>query len=151
MGSKKTAVERPPVQRRHVEGRTVLVCHEKHGQRFYVVDSDEELLKVAVTILRGRLKEGHWYHDPGPEPVPPDFDEAAVPKMPRSMQAGARKVLQEHKERLRFWNREKTDWEGIVQAAASADGELAWQTLRDRSDWEYERISLEPASDLSEY
>lgn len=134
-----------------VESPSVLICHEKHGERYYFVVNDEELFKAALSIVRGRLKEGYWYHEPGSPPTPPDYSEEDILKLPASLQAPARKKVGEYKQASRFWQDTSDDWDSVNSICASADGSAAWRLLRDRSDHECERVSLERASDLNEY
>ncbi len=132
-------------ERVYVEGRSVLVLREKHGERYYVVDNDQELFKVALNIVRGRLKEGHWYHPPGDPPVPPDYAEEDILKMPKSLQAEARKKVQDYKSRSRSWDDANEDWLQVNEVCSSGDGRKAMQLLESRGDWEYEGFSLHPA------
>ena len=134
----------PRRERKVVEGRTVVVLREKHGNRYFVVDNDEELYALSLSIVRGRLASGYFYHEPGDPPVPPDYTEEDVLKMPRSLQAEARKKVQDYKVKSRYWDDERDSWHDINEACASANGRLAWEILRDR-DGEYEQVSLEPA------
>jgi hypothetical protein len=57
---------------------SVLICHEKHGEVYFLVNDDEDLFRVALSIVRGRLKAGWWYGEPGDAPTPPDFTKEDV-------------------------------------------------------------------------
>lgn len=134
-------------ERVYVKGRSVLVLAEKHGTRYYVVDSDEDLFKVALVVVRGRLKDG-YYHAPGEAPTPPDYAEEDILKMPRSLQAEARKRVQEYKLRSREWDDANEDWILLQEVCSTANGRKAMELLEARSDWGYEGFSLEPDGGL---
>lgn len=128
-----------------VSGKTVVVCKEKHGTRYFVVESDEELFRTSLVILRGRLKGG-WYYEPGEPPPKPDFSKEDVEKMPASLRNSALSKLKEHEDSMKYWKDVASCWEAVNQAAAEADGRLAWEVLDGRSDHEYEYVGLEPVS-----
>ncbi len=121
------------------------MCREKHVDRYFVVDSDEELYATALKILRGRLKSTYYYFDPGPKPEPPDYPEEIVHNLPLSLRALAVKKLQEYKERTSEWEKESEFWGDVNLVCSEADGRRAWGLLRDRSNHEYERVFVEPA------
>lgn len=41
----------------------ILILHEKHGDRYLDVSTDERLISSVWSVLKARLEEG-WYHDP---------------------------------------------------------------------------------------
>lgn len=131
-------------ERKYVEGQTVVVLKEKHCPRYYVVDTDEELFALALNIVRGRLLAGYWYNEPGDPPKEPDYTLEDVEKLPSSLQAAARKVLQEYNERYAEWEDVKEEWDTLNEVASSGDGREAWEFLLSRRDYEYEQVSLEP-------
>lgn len=141
---------KPPVRprRKLVEGRTVVVCKEKHGTRYYVVESEKELFRLSLNVLRGRLKSGHFYHEPPGRPAPPDFRAEDIPGMPASLREAATRQWGRYTTDMRDWERSVDQWTKVNRAASEADGSLAWEVLRERSDHEYESVALEPAEGL---
>jgi hypothetical protein len=137
-------------ERVYVKQRSVFVLKEKHAERYYVVDSDEDLFRIALNVVRGRLKSGYWYHEPGLPPPPPDYSEEDVLKMPKSLQAGARKKVQDYKQASREWDEENRGWLLVQEVCSVADGRKAMEFLESRSDHAYEGFSLEPA-DTTDY
>lgn len=138
-----SSTKKPP--RPFVEGRSVLVLKEKHSDRYFVVDNDEELFAAAVMVLRGRLKAGCFYYDPGEPPPGPDFSQADADKLPASLREAAMSQFRRHEEKLRVHANEKQEWDDINLVCASADGRAAWRILRAQADHEYQGVYLEGA------
>lgn len=106
-----------------------------------MVDNDQELHAASLVILRGRLKSGYYYFDPGPPPEGPGYH--SVEGLPDSLRPVAKIELSRHQHKAAMHAREKSQWEAINLACSSADGRMAWDILVARSDHEYERVSLE--------
>ena len=51
-------------KRIHVDCPSVLVLHEKHGERYFIVNNDAELFNAALVILKGRLEADCFYFEP---------------------------------------------------------------------------------------
>lgn len=126
----------------------MVVCKEKHGTRYYVVESEEELFRLSLNILRGRFKSGYFYHEPQGRPSPPDFKADDIPGMPASLRDPATRQWGRYTTDLRDWEQATAQWARVNKAASEADGPLAWEVLRERSDHEYESVTLEPAEGL---
>ncbi len=143
--SRTLSVMKPASPPRPIVGsRSVLVLHEKHGNQYFVVDDDEGLFAAALTILRRRLMSD-WYYGPGTAPAPLDYVQDDIAKLPPSFRDDAQRKLKDNVERTRVWQYESKIWEDVNSACSSADGRLAWQILKSRSDHEYERVSIEEA------
>jgi hypothetical protein len=139
--------ERVLILRPTVRGPSVVICHEKHGDLYFYVEDDVELFGVALSIVRGRLRSGHWYYKPEEEPRnKPDFTREDVSKMPASLQEDARKKLNSYSEKLKRWEHEQSVWADINKAVETKDGYLAWTLLRDLGG-EYSRVSVEEVKD----
>jgi len=121
---------------------SLVVCREKHGEFYFLVKEDEDVFRIALSILRGRLKTG-WYPAPGPKPADLDFTEEDVQKLPKTFQPDAWRKFSVHKNELNWWLQETKNHGDIKQALAENDGRLAWQILKDRSDGEYENVGIE--------
>jgi hypothetical protein len=134
----------PRPQRPIVGGPSVLVLREKHADRYFIVNNDEELFAAAVLVLRGRLKANCYYTDPGPPPAGPDFGPADVDKLPTSLREAAMSQFRRHEERLRSHAHDKQEWDDINLVCATADGRAAWRILQGRGDHEYEGVYVEP-------
>lgn len=139
-------VKKPRPARPIIEQPTLVILHEKHGQWHFLVQNDEDLFRVALSVVRGRQKQGYWYEKAGPKPTEPGFTAAEIEKLPKALQADAQKKLQAYERDLRYWQEVNQNHQDITKCLAENDGRLAWRILRDRSDDEYERVSLERLS-----
>lgn len=119
----------------------IAVIEEKYGTRYFDVTTKEQLHKVALHLLRERF-EDNWYYEP--EPVPSlDFAEEDIVKAPVSLQEEMQKRLSVYKHQMRKYQQKKSNWDEIVMAVETNDGELATGILKGRSDYEYESFDIE--------
>jgi hypothetical protein len=125
-----------------IEEPQLLVFHEKHGERYFYVPDDHTLFTAALKVLNERHAEDYWYFKPD-KPKAPDFTKEQVEAMPESLQSGAMKRLLEYSNELREWENDSENYNNVVKAVETKDGRLAWQCLRDYSEGEYQRVSLE--------
>ena len=123
---------------------SIVVCHEKHGERYFLVNNDEDLFRVALSVLKGRFKsDWGWFYEPQAPPVAPGFTAEDIEKLPKALQADAQKKLTSYQQTLRATQNARAEWEELKKAAEGTDGRAAWQVLRNNSDGEYARISIE--------
>ncbi len=123
---------------------SVVVCHEKHGNRYFSAKDDAELFETALKILKGRLaRKGEWYYEPDVVKADPGFTQADVDKLPAALKDDAQRKLKQSLNVATQYRREKAEWDRINKAVNENDGKLAWEVLRDRNDHEYEGVSLE--------
>lgn len=131
------------LRRRSVDEPCVMVCHQKHGRYYYHIPDTKALHKAALWLLKERL-EARWYADPGKKPKGPGFSREDVEKLPEALREEAKKKLDRHDGEVREWEQEQSTWSDLKNAIDMEDGGLAWEVLRDRSDYEYEQVILEP-------
>jgi len=138
-------VKKPRPVRPFVEQPSIVICHEKHCERYFLVNNDADLFRVALSILKGRFKQTDWgwFIEPEAPPESPGFTAEDVAKLPAALQADAQKKLQAYHQALRVNQNERADWEELQKVAQGTDGRAAWQVLRNNSDGEYARISIE--------
>jgi hypothetical protein len=143
------ANKKPRPQRPIIEEPKLLVLHEKHGELYFHIPDEPTLFKVALDIVTKRAKSGYWYIDPEEyKPITPSMTKEAAEALP---EGPARKAaLQEQatykRERAVYADALETA-EYIAKAINEKDGRAAWQVLRDHSDGEYQRVSLEAYSE----
>ena len=120
----------------------VLVVKEKHGTAYFHAPDEETLHKVALLILTGRHKAG-WYYAPE-KPKAPDYtNEAEILKLRGEIQRSAAAKLRQYVGALAQFEYESERFKDIQKAIETKDGALAWKILRERSDYEYEQVTLE--------
>ena len=105
----------------------LLVCHEKHGDSYYDVSVPELLAGAAIEIMQVRLDEGYFYSDADNEPTDqPDLfqqpEETLHQKITRLLSIVAADPI-------------KKIWVGFH----------LYNELMARSEYEYERVSIEHA------
>lgn len=127
---------------------SVLVAIEKHEIRYLDATSEAALHRSALRLLAERFDDGYFYHDPSDDDPGPkvDLDEEGLRHL-----AADSPMHKLHRQQVRAkaewlaWRRQHADWYASAQASlAGQDGELAWRCLQERSDGEYEGVSLEP-------
>ena len=128
---------------------SLLVLHEKHGDLYFHVPDEEALFKVALDIVAKRLRAGHWYLDPKDyEPKPPSVTKEQAEALPEGpVRKAALDELSSHARQVSEYRWIKEGWDTIHKAVEEKDGRLAWRVLRDHSDGEYQRVSIERYED----
>ena len=121
----------------------ILVCHEKHGHRYFDASTEEALYNSALMILKGRLMENHWYSMPEYSPQKLDYTQTDIAKMPASMQSSAQSKLNSYNQCLATYQNDLDEFKMINDAVKHSDGKMAWKLLRLRSGFEYEGVRLE--------
>lgn len=151
-----------------VDSVRILIEHGKHATSYYLVDTLERLDKAALSILRMRHEMGYIY-----EPEEPyNFDKEAYELTDEQLDAipiesvradltkrreRAQRTLKESEVELREYNellelldqdstiysREVTVRENGQYVKKPGKASKAWEILRDRGDYEYERVELE--------
>ena len=140
----------------------VILVESKHDSYLLDASTENEWARSALWLLTHNAEEGCYYE---PEPLSDDEERmlritdeeiAALPsEILREQAAQERKTSQkmekEHKEEKRWWDEMKKVVEEqslrIDTYGAGTRHERreprAWTLLRERSDYEYERVSLE--------
>jgi hypothetical protein len=148
------------------------VCEEKHSTRYWDATTFERFAEACLAILTERWEEGYWYHDPDDDGLG-DSEWAeqrraeiakakaltkeqleALPEDARKSVLTLRRedrVTAEHDRQHREWyQRAKRVVEdqdmGTVTVGRNRfarDEPEAWLLLQERSDAEYERVTLE--------
>lgn len=130
------------VARKLVTRPSVLVCHEKHGNRYFAIPDDEALKRAALKILGDRVKDGYWYGVIGEAPRALK-SVADLGGLPDHLWSAHNDAVKTYKRELDAFERRRDLLDEIAKSLAEKDGVLAWRVLRERSEHEYERVSLE--------
>jgi hypothetical protein len=128
----------------------ILVLKEKHGTRYFDIDTFEKLQDVCLDILKERLdpKYGYISH-PGlleeawgcREPyLLSDEDIAALPV---ALQATATQKRRDYRKYKAEWQLDLDIWNEANKAVKLQDGEAAYDILDARRDHEYEGLCFE--------
>lgn len=137
-----------------VEEPMVLILHEKHGELHFHVPDETALFKFSLDIVTKRLRAGFWYPDPK-DYVPQDpgmTKEQAEALPPGPIRNSAMSAVSAYRTALNTHRSVVEGWETVQKSVKEKDGKLAWRVLRDYSDGEYQRVSLEKyCSEYYEY
>lgn len=127
----------------------VVVFKEKHGDRYFVVNSPDALYRVSLEVLKERYNN-EWYnwmkdHKPyeGTNTVRPTYTLAEVNALPESMSNEKEKMTKE----INKWAKEDKEaaeiretFTSIEKAISEKDGQAAYSILSELKDGEYENF-----------
>ena len=151
--------------------RRVLVFEEKHHTYHYYAPTISMRNAVCLQVLKRRVEEGFWYHEPK-EPECPEFlqvnkeavvickkpgtwdqlsdndlrviDELIKLISPSFHKLAERRMVQ-FKNSTNAYIEDKHNWDLIQKAINDNDGNAAYKVLSARSDYEYEKMREEYA------
>lgn len=128
---------------------SVLILHEKHGDKHFLVRDDAEPHATAMSILRARNKCGYFYFRPE-KPKDVGITQKQYDGLPDALKPEAKRKLTSYARELRWYENESEWYETMLRVVESGDGKRAWRLLKSR-DGEYERADLVPFQDPVEY
>jgi dsDNA-binding SOS-regulon protein len=136
----------------------ILVCHEKHYNRYFAIHDDKELHDVCVKILKERLKEK--YYDPTMYMENPKDKLGMSLKDIKNLPKGI--IRDEAEKKYQEWQKEVEEWDKmtkfkervktVIEKSYPGDQSPrglkleAFGLLELRKHDEYERIELEDTS-----
>ena len=128
--------------------QSIVIFHEKHGDRHFIVNTMQELEKVALKIVLERNEEG-WYSFDYDQPVEP---KVSVEEAKKLGMAGVVAAVEREWSDYKYNKKQYED--GIRLKAAldkivkNKDGEIALQFLNSMKDGEYERFEVISGEEL---
>jgi hypothetical protein len=133
-------------KRQMVNGTSVFVLLEKHGEAYYVVENDEELFEAAREIVLRRIKEGTISKSGMEPPKGPGFGSEDVESLPESLRDAAREKLKGYEEDLREY-RDMSEMDSMIDTAIKpgAEARESYMLLQARRDHQYEGYSISRA------
>ena len=120
----------PKYLERTISSPGLVVFHEKHSERYFYCKTREDYFKMALHVLKGRLKDDYWYFDE-------EYTEEEL-----TIQKSASYLGTTNKPRE--LQKDETLAKQIVK---SKRGDMAYCFLRDRGEYEYERMTIEQLED----
>lgn len=143
-----------PFQKHPFHGPQLLICKEKHGNRFFYIPTEAHLHAIALKIVRQRFDEG-WYGTNKEEfETNEDLDalKAQVNAISNpDLRRGATAELKRKQERVAHSKESLEQYLTAKEALDKNYGELAWELLSSRAEYEYEYVTLadlDPVPDL---
>jgi hypothetical protein len=129
-----------------VPGPQLLICKEKHGERYYYLPTEAHLHAVALDIVKERFVQ-HWYGT-SEESFQSDEDLEGLKVQVNSisdpdLRRGAAAELKRKQQAAAYAREGLDDYVTAKKAVETNDGELAWELLNSRASAEYEYVRLE--------
>jgi hypothetical protein len=122
------------------------MCHEKHDTCAYNALTREDCYASALEILEQRFADSYYYK-PSPDSygcTEPELSKEEIAKLPDgSIKQAALQQWKRVERNKSAYEYDLVGYQEIECAIENQDGRLALSILIDRSDYEYERISLE--------
>jgi len=121
----------------------IYVFKEKHGDIFYLIESEEAENKMFLEVLSDRKKCGwyDWMKDYIPYEKKPTYIKEDIESMPDSMLEEKKRLLNEYKKYERSEMEAKNirnKWVKIQESVETKNGELAGRILNSLNGGEYE-------------
>ncbi len=118
----------------------ILLVHEKHGTRYFYVPEEKDINAVALKIVQERHQNSYY---PAPdEQDEPDVAEEVIATLPKTVQRAAIQAWERYRRDKDERQRQQDDFDLAEAAVEQNDGEKAWELLKLRSEYEYERCEL---------
>lgn len=134
---------------RYIGKGSILVLHEKHGNRYYSIPTLEALYAAALATINERNEEG-WFDEPE-QPKPFEFTDVQIDTMEESETKDyLKKAFLRRKDDMKQYYEDLDDWNAIQKVVKDQDGRVAWQIMRFHKSYEYEDWNIEEAIDASE-
>ena len=121
----------------------IMCFQEKHGNRYFICNSLEDVFQVSLKVLTSRLADGYWYDEPEGEPTHPPYMLEQAEALLGSARDAALKELKGYQQACKEWLEESLEWHNIQEAVSNKDGKLALCCLYQRKDYEYEGYEFE--------
>lgn len=140
---------------------SVLVVEEKHGTHYHLVANEAQLHAAALDVIKQRYEEGYFYGS-AEDVEETKKDRAEKQVRYRALKAELEGLTNEHliaagkselatlAEGFKYDTESIRHYEMAKKAVETSNGLLAWCLLESRSDYEYERVHIEPLYNVTQ-
>lgn len=118
----------------------ILIDTNKYGQDYYSIPTINDLYKVSLHILNCRFENNFFCKSNIPEKLDYTYDD--IEKMPESFRKDAKSKLDVRNKYIKECEEVNKEFELIEKALNEKNGQLAWHILKNRQDYEYEKIEI---------
>src|SRR5712691_5287667 len=97
----------------------IIIFREKHGERIFLVETEEKLRAVALKIVTERYNEGYWYENPEAPEKPAAMlltAEQLDVLSGTSVRRAAEDEIQKYKNRLKNYERDSANYSLMLAA-----------------------------------
>lgn len=118
----------------------IAIFEESDNTRYFRVSNYEELLRVCLTVVKERNKEGYYDYDLEEPKLP--INKELFEQLPKGALRDA--AMSEHRNYLRKLKeyKQNLDKKKILDLALNGDAESAYRIIKNRSNDEYEGFEL---------
>jgi len=124
----------------------ILVFMEKHGNRYFLAETKEQVYDACLKIL----KERAWMFVEPEEPdlislptEPIDFGDDVVNELKAALIDIVQKSKRVNEQKLRDYKERLHEYKLVQAALKEESGDLAWAVISERHDCEYEDYEFE--------
>ena len=136
-----------------IEKPHILILHEHHGNRYLLVQGEDDLYRIALEILDWRFggnKDNQGYYvleqpeEPSTDSIISDEDISKLPSA--ELRKFAKEQQAKHEASVVAYRRERAQYDAIHDALLKKDGKRAWKILQAMSNagGEDDEIDLVP-------
>lgn len=127
------------------EPQRILIVKEKHGDRYFVINSRADLHRAALKIVKERYDHGYWYHAPKRKEdiAKPAYSKKEIEQLKGAAKEAALAELRRYERELKYHKIAEEQYALALAAVKENDGEAAYELLDWRRDCEYEGFELE--------
>lgn len=118
----------------------ILIEHNKYGENYYSIPTLNDLYKVSLHILEERLENKFFCKSNIPEKL--DYTYYDIEKLPESFRKDAKSKLDGRNKYIKECEEANKEFDLIEKALNEKNGQLALQILKNRIDFEYEKIEI---------
>jgi hypothetical protein len=125
----------------------IVIFKEKHGDRYFIANNQEELGKICLQVLTERFDDGYWYYKP--EPLGEDDKIIDIPEdLPEDVKGDIERRNGAMRNKIRSHKYAVHDYKLIEKAYQDRDPKAAYHVLQNRSAYEYEEMAIEYPMDI---
>ena len=123
----------------------VIVCEEKHGTRYFVANSTEDIGRAALHLLKERNEQGYY---PEPDAPPEEPQNKPEEMVDAQMVKSCKEQWERYNSVLESLAQEREFYESVQKALKENHYVLATRLLESRDGYEHEGFVIETTSDV---
>jgi hypothetical protein len=123
----------------------ILVFDEKHTRRYFSAISPDAIHKVALVILKERIRDG-WIYEPDAPKIDArllDMTDEGINTLTESLRETARGERSRQRRLMKQYEADVREFHEAKAAVAASDGAMAFNIIESRNGYEYEGFTFE--------
>ena len=126
---------------------TIVVVEEKHGNRYFIANTQQELFDISLKLVKERFEAG-YFGEKTSLPLAPEYTRAEAEALKPGIRSAVLKTITKWENDVLEIKNDNEMFERAERAIAKKDGKEALMILADRSDYQYENVTLEIPEDV---